>query len=1426
MVRPGEPLSVREREDDLASKPVKLYGRVIDSKGARCASNIQVVIRAAGRGQEDWTVATPLLVAYTNSGGYFAGEALLGPYVKAAAFVAGVPEVVPIALQQGNIPVPLLLFVDIPELKDAKGSPTKKSDCTCTTNNSVPRTPDQWDLANAADVYSTDLGSGRCVQFNVPNRAIEEFDFYTVVRTTEPDIRGVTLTDRQPGGVRADLFDTKIDKEKGANAEDGRGLSINSLLKLAHDPNGARHFEALKNAIGKRPPGRSHLNGANPVDWDSTPTFYEATTIAHGHLLHYKQVWHADGYSLGDLLYSLPLAPGQKKVIAVVDWERREQASRREDTFFNEALYASLNRDRDLSEVISGTLSESMNGGSKANTWGIGAGTGGAASGSWFGFNFGALHGLSGGYGESNSDAWMEASREVGSSSLQRLRDSTLQSASSVRGLRSSVVHLAGQGETARASTEVVANHNHCHAITVQYFEVLRHLKVTHELVGVQECLFIPLPMHQFNRQMVLRWRPTLETYVRRRELLGSFDALRRVETKWNEVKYPTDAYADELITSLQGEIHLTFYIPLPPMEIPQGPNIDPARVVEAIAPTQGFLGALLAGLTGGMSIVASEAAKNIAHDATVIAEALSKEPTAQQRYDKFHRDVMPGIAADFVDGLELWAVYYNATIFLADMDFTLVSDYQAGNPLLVSVRGRLTTPFARRDLTHLIIKSKKGLPTGCRLIVNDAMFTYRTSSFEHVLAHQQKVNDDIKLPTVIVAGLATGPLLGAGIGTTSLAGDGATINTPMDSWEQLNPRKEDERLSNELVEHLNSNLEYYHHAIWWTMDPNRRFMLLDGYFAPGSQKRSVASVVENRLIGIAGNSLIMPVAPGIHLDPGLQPDRFGNVDLKRAYAPSTPAEPARVSLPTRGVFAEAVMGSCNACEHIDNSRYWNWPMDEVPAVEPPTTASRRSEPSNVQPGSFPTPIVSIQNASPAPDPAGVRAATEALGRQAFPDITGLAGSQAGAQAAYRHALDTALAFGKEASDLAQQAAMLGGLDKTMQAIDQAEADGKIGQDDAKRLRLSALEKAVGNSGGTLAPESANERRKVIDEAATQGSITLDDARTLNRAVLAGLVGREVPAQDDRAAASKKIDQMDPGSVHSIETTDRQGGSTRIVMASSSEGQPGTIRSEGVGETYRWADLISFEPSQSLLTLMQQRGLEWQPIDQGYGDVNLDFFAIEILRLPNDPASGVPFSAHGLIDYIRKNFSTLVIRYPGLPGPSFDAYDPADQDRWVSDNPLGAVMKFRIDARPFAEKIPFDFPLSGAPIPEFGLVMCAEFVTNDQLGDWHWNFTTLRGNGIVGYHPVSGTRQFGLRKTGNTVIFFIRAADRVTTIAEYAASPLVFRGADAYWMGFFSNISSFVKMNGGESAMGPIYSHRHPWTLVRQYVRGNSSATL
>ncbi|HSE32793.1 MAG TPA: hypothetical protein VLA93_14565, partial [Pyrinomonadaceae bacterium] len=86
--------------------------------------------------------------------------------------------------------------------------------------------------------------------------------------------------------------------------------------------------------------GRGPLDEQNFVDWDDTPTFYQATTIAHGHILQFRQVWKADGYSLGDLLHSIPLAPCQKKQIVTIDWDRREDAVRTEELSEREFLFA------------------------------------------------------------------------------------------------------------------------------------------------------------------------------------------------------------------------------------------------------------------------------------------------------------------------------------------------------------------------------------------------------------------------------------------------------------------------------------------------------------------------------------------------------------------------------------------------------------------------------------------------------------------------------------------------------------------------------------------------------------------------------------------------------------------------------------------------------------------------------------------------------------------------------------------------------------------------------------------------------------------------------------------------------------------------------------------------------------------------------
>ena len=82
--------------------------------------------------------------------------------------------------------------------------------------------------------------------------------------------------------------------------------------------------------------------------------------------------------------------------------------------------------------------------------------------------------------------------------------------------------------------------------------------------------------------------------------------------------------------------------------------------------------------------------------------------------------------------------------------------------------------------------------------------------------------------------------------------------------------------------------------------------------------------------MGIVGNNLVLKVIPGERLDPVFK----GVENLLEYYKPTTKPDPFRVSVPTKGVYAESVMGKCNSCEEIDETRHWRF-NDEPCGTKP-----------------------------------------------------------------------------------------------------------------------------------------------------------------------------------------------------------------------------------------------------------------------------------------------------------------------------------------------------------------------------------------------------------------------------------------------------------------------------------------------------------
>jgi hypothetical protein len=793
-------------------------------------------------------------------------------------------------------------------------------------------------------------------------------------------------------------------------------------------------------------------------------------------------------------------------------------------------------------------IREGISGGSKALSLGVGTGTGGAASGTVNMVNLGAVFGISGGAGYADAESFQNSARQAAADSAQTLRELTMQSASATRGVRSTTVVSVGEGEAARATTEVVANHNHCHAITIQYFEVLRHLRVDTDLVDVQECLFVPLTMQPFGCDKVRRWRRELVSALTEPSLAPAFDAIERVATQWQLVGSPVARFADEQVEAISGELRIMLSVPLPPP--PPDLETQKLAIENAAAAGTAALAAANASVnaapdwmksvqtffTLGGSDMAREgvlaanqaAADTIRRQAEFQMAMLDRLPSERSRYDFFFTYVMPRFMAAFVDQLTLVVTDDDGTRRKIDgVDFTLVDTYRPGSPLRVTFNAPDVSGMSRAAIRSLTVRSELPLPSGCRAVIYGVSAGYATDAFEHELVSQPRVVDDLDCGEFAYTDTNVSTVNLA----RQLAGPGVTVRCPLDAWEQRRPRREDVRLAAALLDHLNDHLEQYHHALWWAMDPNRRFMLLDGFVGPNG--RSLASSLDNRLMAIVGNSLVFPVARGLNLDPTIRASgTTKQLELLSKYRPTGAILPYRISFATRGVFAESVMGSCNSCEEIDDSKNWRWeqsPIDDVPA---PTadTASRRAGPEGLAPTPLPNPIVSQQAPTDLPDPAGLAALLGLLGSINFRDATGLSGSQTNAAAALQQNVAAALEYGKEASKLAQQAALMQNKDRYFASVDKAKETGAITDEQHKELTAERL-KAMSTASPTGDAEETKAKLDVIKQAKDAG--LLDDAAAREAATATV----RPPSDSAGDAAADKIAAVPVAKVKTIEVT-------------------------------------------------------------------------------------------------------------------------------------------------------------------------------------------------------------------------------------------------------------------------------------------------
>jgi hypothetical protein len=762
--------------------------------------------------------------------------------------------------------------------------------------------------------------------------------------------------------------------------------------------------------------------------------------IATGALLTFSQSWFAQGLSLGQLLHSMALAPGESTRMAMVDWSRQSRASGSESLSQSDALSNTTTHNRALSEVTEATAREFQTGSSQTR-----ADSTTSQSGASAGLEIGplALGGSSSG-ATTHTDAMSVSSsfgsRELAAQFAQNINDRSQQNASSARSRRASVVREVSQSEHETLSTRVVTNYNHMHALTLQYYEVVQLFRATTQLDRVERCLFVPLKPLDF----------------------GDPALVERLRAMLAEVAL-TDAARRQLTLEF-GVVEV----------VPQTPRVNVIDVIGTLGGRSNLGNLVLNGVTpvgsavGGGAVAAPPAPTipSVPAASTAAAAATAAATASAALSTRFEfAPASSGLALAALKGFDVGQLTRLGTLAgRAPLRALSDSAFVPDDALLVGValRGGLAANIVLRNRAgaELPAQSKS---TSQHIPAAPVRFADLASIGLQLRPEDAALNITLRL-SIDVQGSAV-PL---DVPVRLRAVTPAVVQDAI----RFNPA----RAAPELVRHLNANRLHYSQAAFARLDAATIAGLLGRFTWRGLP---LGQLVEPQPIAVVANSLVFRVnvpLTGDAENPAVAAEQAAFKAFLTQRGLDRPAPQSEViPLPTGGVFAEAVLGRFNAAERIDLTRFWNWQDSPIPVTAPDIAAlssGSRSRAQDFSVGTFATPLVQQQAPTTLPAAAGVAPLLTALQQSMFRDMSGLA----------------------QTASLAQAATEAGGAGATSAGAQAAANLKTVMEQNTERLRIAAdaLTGGAGGGGGGRAAPKPPGRDTSTERSGTQNAA--DDA--------------------------------------------------------------------------------------------------------------------------------------------------------------------------------------------------------------------------------------------------------------------------------------------------------------------------------------------
>ena len=787
-------------------------------------------------------------------------------------------------------------------------------------------------------------------------------------------------------------------------------------------------------------------------------------------------------------------APGEQQQIAV--FERKDTSAVQESEFFSEseAMSQRAVSDTSTNATFNSAFNEAMQGGSHFDTssssWSVGgsiiiasAGGGGSSS-------------------SGNTNSWLSGQRDVTQQAAQTTHSAAENQASARLTASRTGMRLATASESMDTTTKIITNHNHTHALTMQYWEVHRIYDVSTAIDGLTLACLVPM--------QIVRFMPAGQpAAITDPSTLNSHAA---ILARYANILQHLDVLEWAVPRRFRHGLHLLAQFAADPTAM-----VDSSGSVAEDVITFRLQGTFLSCETVSVTAVTK---RNTRVGPVQLAPSTPGQPVPIPQNQLQSRDQLTAwlILARTNQTTLQGSLALPASMNRSDIvGFEITRQF---NTVWVS----LTTP-AIQALNQWLTANPTGTPPSdlaAAAAVPPATITLSPSQLESLVGGPSISFFYAAIEDLNAQG-QNAPLPAETYANDNLSG---TVLPPQPfpvPALQIAPvlRYHDILEIEKTAQHAVRNTTLYSKAVWMSMTAEERAILLDGYtigvppdgLADATQMVPLLNCVQNKVLGVFGNSLIMPfmipqdVAEQLDIDPAQLQQALLAYQKGSFFPPHS-----TIALPTRGVLGEAVLGHCPSAEKIDLTRFWNWqdaPADTAPGigmVQLPTTTPPLTT-GVTAPNSLTNlpPLINNLITAPQPNTSLLQAMGQnAASQQDFsPTLTG------------QQQLSTLMQNGQTLANQARQDALKTSADLTSKAMDTvASLVGKSMDNNAKNSQgggqssggkkpaqtPNAAKSGSGSSSGGTTPSSPMGdfpiNNSPIDNVSPGGDINLGDAAT------------------------------------------------------------------------------------------------------------------------------------------------------------------------------------------------------------------------------------------------------------------------------------------------------------------------------------------